>query len=441
MLRSLHRMPISDAKPGGRVNRDDERWRLVEQLLASPFFSRSPRLSSFLLYICERSLEGRAADLNERLIGMHVFGRHPTYNPGDDSIVRSQARLLRGRLEQYFQTTGTNSEWRLSVPKGSYVPVFERCRPASLEKEQSSQEEGQPPRVKDPAQLRAEIEEAESVEQDGTAGQGWLWMGIAISALLLLALGVYQYTSSLHRGPGNHRVHRLWAAMFDPNLPTVIVPADSMLALIEGRAESPVSLSDYLKHKYPDLPAGTPLKMNDYQFTSIADLKMAVRLARLPEAARGLLEVKYARDLTLNDAKQTNMILIGGVRSNPWVQLFTGRINFLVGSDRVINNLPRPGEPASYSLELRSSSPRSFGIIAFLPGLDSEGHTLLVEGSDMAGTESACDFLFDDAAFDAFADRIRKSNGDLPYFEALLAATTLNGNASHSQVLAYHLIS
>jgi hypothetical protein len=425
-------MPIIDAKPGGRVDRDDERWRLVEELLASPFFSRSPRLSSFLLYICEQSLDGRAADLNERLIGMHVFGRHPTYNPGDDSIVRSQARLLRGRIEQYFQTTGAKSDWRLSVPKGSYVAVFERCRPAGLEEEPA-------PAVNDPAQLHAEIEEVEPVEQDSTAGQGWLWTGIAISALLVLALGVYQYIDSSRHGPGNHSVQRLWAAMFDPNLPTVIVPADSMLAQIEGRAESPVSLSDYLKHKYPDLPPGTSLRMNDYQFTSIADLKMAVRLARLPDASR--MEVKYARDLTLNDAKQANMILIGGVRANPWVQLFTGRINFLIESDRVINNLPRPGEPASYSLELQSSNPRSFGIIAFLPGLNSAGHTLLVEGSDMAGTESACDFLFDDAAFDAFANRIRKSNGDIPYFEALLGATTLNGNASHSQVLAYHLIS
>jgi hypothetical protein len=436
-------MPIRDTQPGSRVNRDDERWQLVEQLLASPFFSRSPRLSSFLIYICERSLEGRAADLNERLIGMHVFGRQPTYNPGDDSIVRSQARLLRGRLEQYFQTTGTNSAWRLSVPKGSYVPVFERCTPGSLAVERLGEgEELNPPSgVKGQAQLRAEIEEVEPIEQESTTGHGWLWMGIAISALLVLALGAYQYTSSLHHGPENHQAHQLWAAMFDSHQPTVIVPADSMLALIEGRAESPVSLSDYLKHKYPDLPAGTPLKMNDYQFTSIADLNMAVRVARLPEAARGRLEVKYARDLTLDDAKQSNMILIGGIRANPWVQLFTTRIHFQIEADRVINNLPRPGEPASYDLELQGPSPRSFGIIAFLPALDSEGRTLLVEGSDMAGTEAACEFLFDDAAFDAFAEHIRKGNGDFPYFEALLATTTLNGNASHSQVLAYHLLS
>jgi hypothetical protein len=42
--------------------------------------------------------------------------------------------------------------------------------------------------------------------------------------------------------------------------------------------------------------------MNDYQFTRIADLNMAVRVAQLPEAAHSRLEVKYARDLTLNDA-------------------------------------------------------------------------------------------------------------------------------------------
>src|SRR5208282_138508 len=62
---------------------------------------------------------------HEQYIGCAVFGRRADYNPGDDNIVRAEARELRKRLEQYFAGEGKEESLEIRIPKGSYVPVFE----------------------------------------------------------------------------------------------------------------------------------------------------------------------------------------------------------------------------------------------------------------------------------------------------------------------------
>ncbi len=104
--------------------RESDRWQLVERILKSHGFAKSPRLSSFLTYICTCALEGRSEDAQEQQIGIHVFGRSPAYNPSEDSVVRSQARLIRQKLEEYFEDEGRNEPMRIVVPKGTYFPQF-----------------------------------------------------------------------------------------------------------------------------------------------------------------------------------------------------------------------------------------------------------------------------------------------------------------------------
>ena len=104
----------------------DPRWKLVQRIVADPSFVRSTRLSQFLIYVCREFLAGRAASLNEQRIGEVVFERPVGYDPREDNIVRSHASRLRLRLEAYFKEEGAAEELRLVIPRGSYVPVFER---------------------------------------------------------------------------------------------------------------------------------------------------------------------------------------------------------------------------------------------------------------------------------------------------------------------------
>jgi hypothetical protein len=84
----------------------EPRWRLAQRIVASRSFAKSALLSRFLLYVCEREITGKTAEISEHQIGVHVFGRRPGYHPGEDNIVRNYARQLRHRLDQYFLEEG-----------------------------------------------------------------------------------------------------------------------------------------------------------------------------------------------------------------------------------------------------------------------------------------------------------------------------------------------
>jgi hypothetical protein len=112
------------APHSARCSPNDPRWQLARRIAASKSFEKSSFLVSFLLYICDQELCGRGHELNEHEIGVKALGRPATYNPGDDNIVRNYARLLRKRLDEYFQTEGKDEILRVDVPRGHYVPVF-----------------------------------------------------------------------------------------------------------------------------------------------------------------------------------------------------------------------------------------------------------------------------------------------------------------------------
>ncbi|QOY88794.1 hypothetical protein [Paludibaculum fermentans] len=69
-------------------------------------------------------MSGNIEDLKERRIGADVFDRPVDYDTNSDHIVRSVAGEVRRRLGQYYAQSGTDSEMRIDLLAGSYVPQF-----------------------------------------------------------------------------------------------------------------------------------------------------------------------------------------------------------------------------------------------------------------------------------------------------------------------------
>ena len=101
-----------------------QREDLVRRVAFSTTFEKSPRLRAFLLHVCRCALDNRPEAATEQQIGIHVYDRPPGYNPNDDNIVRSQARLLRLKLEHHFANEGKDEPIIITIPKGRYLPVF-----------------------------------------------------------------------------------------------------------------------------------------------------------------------------------------------------------------------------------------------------------------------------------------------------------------------------
>src|SRR5258708_8984944 len=96
----------------------------LEKILASPGFVKADRLSRFIRYVVEETLNGQTDKLKESLLGIDVFGRKPTYDPRVDAVVRTEAVKLRARLGDYYESEGREDEVVIDLPKGGYIPAF-----------------------------------------------------------------------------------------------------------------------------------------------------------------------------------------------------------------------------------------------------------------------------------------------------------------------------
>ena len=405
----------------------DPRWEVVQQVVNSSQFEKSPKLRSFLLFICERVLTGHKGEINEQEIGVHVFGRPVGYNPGDDSIVRSQARILRQKLADYL-ASGPGSSMRIEIPKGTYIPEFRVTDSPSPD----------PPR------------QPENPPLASRKGRNLVVAGFLILiALIVVTVSVVAFR--LQRNSQDAE-ERFWSSLFGARRSTVIVPADSTLVLIEEMTGSQVSFEDYQTRKYLANPVigkeGNGLRAADLaesRYTSMADLNLVASLTRTLSSRDTHTEIRYARDLSVSDAREKNLILVGGARANPWVQLFAGRMNFTVEFDWtrqkniIANKAPGGGESPVYLQDPSDPSHRVFGLIAYEQSLDGEGDSLLVAGTSSAGTQAAGDFLLSNHLFADFLRRIRLPDGSIPHFEMVLEARDLNGTVAGSSIVAFRV--
>src|SRR5262249_22042341 len=101
-------------------------------VLSSAAFAQVDRLKRFLRYVVEETLAGRSEKLKEYPIGVEVFDRETSFDPRTDPIVRVQARRLRARLSRYYEDEGRHDQIRIELPKGSYIPVFNRLDARAL---------------------------------------------------------------------------------------------------------------------------------------------------------------------------------------------------------------------------------------------------------------------------------------------------------------------
>jgi hypothetical protein len=422
----------------------DPRWQLVERVIASPHLSKSGRLCAFLQFVCEETLLGRGDQLNEQKIGVQVFERRVDYDSAEDNIVRSHASRLRQRLEAYFLIEGQNEPLRLTLPRGAYVPQF---APSAASIEDASRE-AMPEEA--PSTGLAKAIQA-SATQAGTP-RAVIILSLVLVAMALVAL--WQWNArrvlALRSRTESPVMRALWDEVFVPGRQTLIVPADSSLVLYENLIEATVPLRSYMDKSYL-AGTGVPSQVTEEigrreahrRLTSIADAELIADLLRIPEAIQTPPVIRFARDVQVSDLKGSNGVLIGAREANPWLAMFEARRNFIIDDDQqtriftVSNRSPRSGESRTYYAQPGDPKHLAYALIALVPNLDSSGYLLIVEGTSIAGTEAAADFLTHrPSRIEGVLAPVFKQYGHIPPFEILLETTNLNGSATESRVVA-----
>lgn len=97
---------------------DSTQEKLLEKILESREFSGSKIYGAFLKYLYEAKKNGK--DIKETTIAIEFFGRDASFNPAEDTIVRSHTYNLRKKLQSYYYDEGKEDKYRLRIPKGHY---------------------------------------------------------------------------------------------------------------------------------------------------------------------------------------------------------------------------------------------------------------------------------------------------------------------------------
>ncbi|MGI8962165.1 MAG: hypothetical protein ACR2IV_20885 [Bryobacteraceae bacterium] len=93
-------------------------------VLTSKTFSKTPRLTALLDYLCVRYLHGDAESIKEYNIATDVFGRTADFDQGSDAIVRVEMHRLRKKLKEFYAGEGAEQAIEIVIQSGHYLPEF-----------------------------------------------------------------------------------------------------------------------------------------------------------------------------------------------------------------------------------------------------------------------------------------------------------------------------
>jgi hypothetical protein len=411
----------------------------VHRILASNHFAKAPLLSAFLLHVSRRALDDGMVRISEYEIGRSVFQRSADFDPRQDNIVRTYARHLRKRLQEYYAGDGADDTIRIEIPKGTYVPVFRAG-------------ESQPT-VPEEVILISPTDENSVLAKPAARRLEWrnIWrLSIAIlvftfySILLVRIARRTTYSSAV--AEQSSLLHPLWTQLFSSDRDTIVVPGDIGFVILQQSNRRTFSLAEYVSwFSSDDLDSHLSMAyLKDQTYTSVLNLEIVSRLQRLPEARAGRFIIRAARNVRLDDLRNGDAILLGSSYSNPWDEIFSDKLNFHFvnrPSDSrfwIVNQHPIGLEANTYESITTSTAHKTYAVLAMVPNLNRNGHVLLLQGLDATGTQAAAELLFNN---DDMEDVIREAinhYGAKGRFELLIEVNSLDANshATDSRIIA-----
>ena len=102
----------------------------VERILQNKNLRLSEVQRRLFSYLADKSLSGEADELKEYTLGLDAFGKPPSYDPRQESVVRMHVARLRQKLADYYRIEGVNDPILVDLPKGGFKVTFLPRSPA-----------------------------------------------------------------------------------------------------------------------------------------------------------------------------------------------------------------------------------------------------------------------------------------------------------------------
>lgn len=437
----------------------EEKIEQLERLVRSHTFQGSENLIALLNYLVQDALSNPDVHLKEYTIATEVFGRGSDFDPRTDSVVRVQAKRLRTKLQEYYETEGKSDRVFIDLPKGHYKVVFSYLQ--HTESEVFSQDTSE---TGDLSPIN--VAETDSALSSPKADTGKRILE-ATTILLALAVGLLIYLNLNLRseiqatGTVDEDYHgAVWEPFLKDNASTLAVLSNPAVYRFINNADPDTvvkesmdigqnqadRLAAVLRHKLIMRQGGTPkLALSTHNYTGIGEAIGLYHLTNLFQSAGKPITLKQSRTLSAEDMKNHNVILLGSAWVNEWVEKLPIKEDFTYSINATIeNNNPMPGEEREYKPKFNEQTGQveeDYALITVKPGVTDEHRLMILAGILSEGTQAAAEYVTRKEHLNLLNQRLQQmagSEGTPKYYQVLLKVNVDNGIPTTVSVLAIH---
>jgi hypothetical protein len=397
----------------------------VERILHSDEFRTSEVLRRLLKFLAEKTAAGEADQLKEYAVAIDGLGKHPSYDPRQNSAVRIQVGRLRQKLAEYYRNEGKHDDIVVDLPKGRFKLTYEqRCTTVEL------------PAPPLPITPPPEIAPTKTTRPIGLL----VWVGLAL-AMALVALYLWRSSPSEARTassiPGwTPELRELWGPFVDSKLPVILAIEDPLF--IELKSAPGIYYRDRSLNQWKDV-VGSPavaalrtalnhadIKPSRY-YTAFGEVDVSFLLGKLLGSRERNFCILKTSQLSWRQLADNNVLFVGVQNLFFDEQLHGMPLDpqFVPVEEGIRNVHPKAGEPAMFK-DQYSTAPAEEGIayalVTHLPGPLRSNDVLSFTSSRSAGYVAAVQWFTDPSlARVLFADLKQSLGGKMPrYYQVLL---------------------
>jgi hypothetical protein len=440
----------------------------IHRIIHSATFRNALTLQQLFQFLADKAITGTTETLKEYTIGVEAFGRKQDFDPKTDPIVRVQIHRLRQKLKEYYDAEGSHDPILVEIPKGHYLPSFENITASATERDQATTTtlDTTDAVATRPLEPLTENEAPEA----STSKTRFSWFSLKHAAIITLSIAVFVtgfWFGNRHVRSGNgvetassnpelaldksaDPVKSFWASFLGNDSAPVIAYPDAVFLLDDsndlfrfrqGASDSRGARVDpHLAQQFasnPSLIAKAGQLYYENGYTGTGELQGIAMLSNLFGQMGVKATVKPSRDITPDDLKQHNVILLGSPFQNIAVaQLLTmGEFTFENPDSRheqwraqILNVHPRANETATYRTERDPTTQvlkTDYSVITIQPGVVPGRYVAVLGGLDTKGTEGATMFATSRPGVEELSKTLAASGesptrGEAPLFQALV---------------------
>ena len=397
--------------------------KLLEKILNSKEFNHSQIYQNYLTYLVESANEGK--QLKEITIAIEVFGKDSSFNPAEDTIVRSHTYTLRKKLESYYYNEGKEDKYRLRIPKGHYETKF--------------------------IPVQDNLHRTRRFLLKLTAHYYSILIILVLCALLAV---LWSSNSALRMKLAAYRVmdpkDPVWAEFLDPDKTVMIIIGDhffftdysdkyqEFIGMRHPKVNSMEDLEVY-RARHPEIK----LEVTDEPYFPYHAIWSLPPVLNMLYAVHKKPIIRKSSDVSPQILDEYNIIFLGSIKTMYKLKhtLLKSHFDFEIAPHKIIYTPPDTGSVQVFETTLHSPGPNEDLVLALkLPGPNQKSIFIIASFHSLGAPEIA-NYLTTPALREALDIKFQERYGRIPeYFEILFRVTGIDKTAYSKEVLIFNKI-